>query len=81
MAPKAYIGSYKVFGSEGVNDHPSDAAIMSALEDAFYDGMDIVNLSLGSTAITGPISMQTSDIQLTGTSKDYALESRERLDR
>jgi subtilisin family serine protease len=55
MAPKAYIGSYKVFGSPGVNEGASDEAIMSALEDALYDGMDIVNLSLGSTAITGPL--------------------------
>jgi uncharacterized protein (TIGR03437 family) len=55
MAPKAYIGSYKVFGSPGVNGGATIAAILSALEDAFYDGMDIVNLSLGGPAITGPL--------------------------
>jgi uncharacterized protein (TIGR03437 family) len=55
MAPKAYIGSYKVFGSPGVNEVATTGALISALEDAFYDGMDIVNLSLGGPAITGPL--------------------------
>src|SRR5215469_11239985 len=30
MAPKAYIGSYKVFGSPGVNEVTNDAAVISA---------------------------------------------------
>jgi len=34
-----------------------------------------------SSAITGPIAMQTQGLHLTGTSKDYALESREGMDR
>jgi uncharacterized protein (TIGR03437 family) len=55
MAPKAYIGSYKVFGSPGVNEGATNAAILAALEDAFYDGMDVVNLSLGGPASTGPL--------------------------
>jgi diadenylate cyclase len=33
------------------------------------------------SAITGPISMQQPELRLTGTSKDYALESREGMDR
>ncbi|MFI5264836.1 MAG: diadenylate cyclase CdaA [Candidatus Kapaibacterium sp.] len=33
------------------------------------------------SAITGPIAMQTENLHLTGTSKDYALESREGTDR
>ena len=47
VAPKAWIGSYKVFGSPGVNDGATDAAIIRAIEDAVADGMDVINLSLG----------------------------------
>ena len=55
MAPKAYLGNYKVFGSPGVNDGTSGAAVISALEDALKDGMDIAVLSLGGPAFTGPL--------------------------
>jgi subtilisin family serine protease len=48
VAPKAWLGSYKVFGSPGVNDGASEAAILSAIEDAVNDGMDVISLSLGS---------------------------------
>jgi subtilisin family serine protease len=48
VAPKAYIGSYKVFGSPGYNDTATDAAILKAIEDAIGDGMDVISLSLGS---------------------------------
>lgn len=48
VAPKAWIGSYKVFGTPGVNENPSDDIIIKALDDAVADGMDVVNLSLGS---------------------------------
>jgi hypothetical protein len=48
IAPKAWIGSYKVFGTPGVNDTTSDAAILKAIDDAVADGMDVINLSLGS---------------------------------
>jgi minor extracellular serine protease Vpr len=48
VAPRAYIGSYKVFGTPGVNDGATDAAILKAIDDAVADGMDIINLSLGS---------------------------------
>jgi subtilisin family serine protease len=46
IAPKAFLGNYKVFpdGSEGAPDD----YILRAIEDAIADGMDIVNLSLGS---------------------------------
>ena len=47
VAPKAWIGSYKVFGSPGVNDGATEAAIIRAIEDAVADGMDVINLSLG----------------------------------
>ncbi len=47
VAPKAYLGNYKVFGTPGFNDGASDDAILKAIDDAVADGMDIINLSLG----------------------------------
>ncbi len=55
MAPKAYLGNYKIYGSPEVTDFASDAAIMMALEDAYKDGMDIVSFSTGSAALSGPL--------------------------
>jgi uncharacterized protein (TIGR03437 family) len=55
VAPKAFLGSYKVFGSPGINDFTSGDAIIAALEDAYYnDGMDIAVLSLGAPALFAP---------------------------
>jgi len=48
VAPKAFLGNYKVFGSPGFNDSASDDAILKAIDDAVADGMDVINLSLGS---------------------------------
>jgi minor extracellular serine protease Vpr len=47
VAPQAYLGIYKVFGTPGVNDNTTDDAILAAIEDAVNDGMSIINLSLG----------------------------------
>ena len=47
VASKAFLGSYKVFGTPGYNDSASDSAILKAMDDAVADGMDIINLSLG----------------------------------
>jgi minor extracellular serine protease Vpr len=55
VAPKAYLGSYKVFGSPQVNNFATDAVIAMALEDAVNDHMDIASLSLGAAATTGPL--------------------------
>jgi subtilisin family serine protease len=52
VAPKAWLGSYKVFGSPGVNDGASEAAILKAIDDAVADGMDVLNLSFGSDLVT-----------------------------
>jgi len=54
VAPQAFLGSYKVFGSPGVNDFTTGDAVILAIEDAFTDGMDIVSISLGGPALTGP---------------------------
>lgn len=47
IAPKARVGVYKVFGTPGLNYYTADHTVISALDDAVEDGMDIVNLSLG----------------------------------
>ncbi|MDP2997374.1 MAG: S8 family serine peptidase [Bryobacterales bacterium] len=60
MAPRAWLGSYKIFGSPGVNDSTSGDAIIRALEDAVNDGMDVAVLSLGSPAFTGPLDQGAS---------------------
>ena len=55
VAPKAYLGNYKIFGSPEVNETTPDDPIIMALEDALNDHMDIASLSLGSPALTGPL--------------------------
>lgn len=55
MAPKAYLGNYKIYGSPEVNDYTSDDVIIQALEDALHDGMDVVSFSSGGPAFTGPL--------------------------
>jgi len=47
MAPGAYLGNYKIFGTPGVNDSTTSVAIIAAVEDAVKDGMDVINLSIG----------------------------------
>jgi len=55
MAPRAYLGSYKIGGSIGVNDYAPESVFIQALEDALKDGMDIVNMSSGFPAVTGAL--------------------------
>ncbi len=54
IAPKAYLGNYKVFGSPGINDFSDDFAVIRALEAALADGMDVVSLSVGQSAVWSP---------------------------
>ncbi|KAG0257381.1 hypothetical protein BG011_003999 [Mortierella polycephala] len=44
VAPEVTLGSYRIFGCDGQS---GDDVIMSAMEMAFTDGMDIINMSLG----------------------------------
>ena len=46
VAPKAWIGVYKVF--PGNTNRGNNDVIVKALDDALADGMDVINLSLGS---------------------------------
>src|ERR1039457_5757544 len=55
MAPKAWLGNYKIWGSPSVNDAPPEDVWIAALNDAVTDGMDVINMSSGGTAITGPL--------------------------
>jgi len=61
MAPKAFLGNYKVYGSPGVNDFPTDDILIQAVQDAVTDGMDVINLSSGAPALSGwqtdPVAM------------------------
>lgn len=60
VAPKAFLGNYKVFGSPGLNDYAGEDAVIQAVEDAFNDGMDIANLSLGYAPFSGPADTGTA---------------------
>ena len=55
VAPRAFLGNYKVFGSRGVNDTTYPSVVVKALEDAIADGMDIASLNLGAPAGFGPL--------------------------
>jgi len=65
IAPKAYLGNYKIYGSPGINDNPSAAVVIQALEDALTDDMDIAVLASGSAALFGPYD-QTAQCQPQG---------------
>ena len=62
IAPKAFLGNYKIFGSPGVNDGSKFAAFNQALQDALADGMDIVTLSMseGNPAFYGPLDAESA---------------------
>jgi uncharacterized protein (TIGR03437 family) len=61
VAPKAFLGNYKIFGSPGVNDYAYQSALVGALTDAVNDGMDVVTLSLseGDPATYGPLDVDS----------------------
>ncbi len=50
IAPKAFLGNYKIFGSPGINDFSNTAAVIAAIDDAVTDGMDIISISFGAVA-------------------------------
>lgn len=53
IAPEAFLGNYKIFGSPGVNDTTRTPVIIQALEDAISDHMDIAVLPVGDPAVYG----------------------------
>ena len=50
VAPRVFLGNYKVFGNPAVNPTTTGAAVIAAIEDAVRDGMDVIKLSLGGPA-------------------------------
>ena len=52
MAPKAYLGNYKIAGTPGVAEFASDQSMIQAVEDAVKDGMDVITTSWGSNAVS-----------------------------
>ncbi|HUO98461.1 MAG TPA: S8 family serine peptidase, partial [Rhizomicrobium sp.] len=59
VAPKAFLGNSKIFGSPGVNYYGTIDAALQALEDALSDQMDVVTLSLheGDPEWAGPLDV------------------------
>lgn len=51
VAPEVTFGSYRVFGCDGSS---SSDVIVEAMERAYDDGMDIINMSLGASFATWP---------------------------
>lgn len=70
VAPKAFLGNYKVFGSSSVNPFSSEDALIQALDDAVKDGMDVAVFSLGELAFTGPLDSGAACGVATGTPCD-----------
>jgi uncharacterized protein (TIGR03437 family) len=56
MAPKAYIGVYKIAGTFG---YSTDETMIQAVGDAVADGMDVISTSLGAVAYAAsdPVSI------------------------
>ncbi|GBC77064.1 Minor extracellular protease vpr [bacterium HR08] len=46
VAPKAFIGSYRVFAPNAATDN-----VVKAIEEAVADGMDVINISFGSISL------------------------------
>ena len=59
VAPKAFLGNYKIFGTPGVNYYGTIDAFLQALQDALNDQMDVVTLSLheGDPEWAGPLDV------------------------
>ena len=51
IAPRAFLGNYKVFGAPGTNGTTTSAAVIAVINAAVADGMDVINLSLGGPAV------------------------------
>ena len=65
IAPRAFLGNYKVFGTPGLNDTAPEAGVIAAIEDAVVDEMDILKLSLGGiTSVPGEGDLQAEAIRL-----------------
>ena len=50
IAPKAFLGNYKIFGSADINEFSNAEAVIRAIDDAVLDGMDVISISFGAVA-------------------------------
>ncbi|MDA2929888.1 S8 family serine peptidase [Acidobacteria bacterium AH-259-O06] len=64
IAPMAFLGNYKVFGSPSKNPNTTVAAVTKAIEDAVEDGMEVINLSLGGEARNPAVDPEQKAIAL-----------------
>ena len=74
MAPKAWLGNYRVENSPGMPGGAGqnfESVYVQALNDAFNDGMHIVNLSSGVIAIYGPLDTGSACGQAAGVPCDF----------
>lgn len=55
LAPKAWLGNYRIFGSPTINDGTYEDVEVKALEDAVTDGMDVILFAGGGPAFTAPL--------------------------
>ncbi|KAI9270540.1 peptidase S8/S53 domain-containing protein [Phascolomyces articulosus] len=62
VAPDVTFGAYRVFGCDGSS---ADDVIMKAMEQAYEDGMDVINLSLGDIGWPDSPSSVLADILTT----------------
>ena len=69
VAPRAYLGVYKIGGTPGINDGSSSNAVIAAIDGAVMDGMDILNISLGSPS-RFPWNASGSDCELSSSLGD-----------
>lgn len=64
VAPEVTFGAYRIFGCSGSS---SDDMIMKAMERAYLDGMDVINLSLGNVGWPdSPVSILADQLALKG---------------
>jgi len=74
MAPKAWLGNYRVESSPGMPvgaGRNFESVYIQALNDAFNDGMHIVNISAGTIAIYGPLDTGSVCGQAAGVPCDF----------
>lgn len=71
VAPKAFLGNYKIFGSPGVNDSTNGSVVIQALEDAYNDLMDIALLAFGNPAVYGPLDTDATACNNTNVPSQY----------
>ena len=74
MAPKAWLGNYRVENSPGMPGGVGgnfESVYIEALNDTFNDGMQIVNLSSGTIALYGPLDTGSVCGQAAGVPCDF----------